>query len=47
MGIDFTPYLEEDVRRTTLYRIHINEWSGKQNKQPDDYEGAFFYQKPH
>jgi nitroimidazol reductase NimA-like FMN-containing flavoprotein (pyridoxamine 5'-phosphate oxidase superfamily) len=43
MGEDFTPYTADDVKRTTVYKITIKEWSGKKNSQPIDFPGAFQY----
>jgi len=43
MGQDFRPFDDKDVARTTVYRLDIDEWSGKQHREPEDFPGAFEY----
>jgi hypothetical protein len=44
-GEDYNPIQPEEVRRTALYKVQIEDWSGKRQHEPDDYPGAFTY--PH
>ena len=41
---DYRPIMPEELKRTAVYRINIEEWSGKQKKVADDFPGAFFYE---
>ena len=40
---DYRPANLLELKRTSVYRIAINSWSGKQKKVADDFPGAFFY----
>ncbi len=42
-GHDYTPSTDDEVSRTAVYRIDIDEWSGKQAKKDDDFPGAYLY----
>ena len=42
-GQDYRPIIPEELNRTTVYRIDIEQWSGKQKKVAPDFPGAFFY----
>jgi nitroimidazol reductase NimA-like FMN-containing flavoprotein (pyridoxamine 5'-phosphate oxidase superfamily) len=42
-GRDYRPPVSEEVRRTTVYRIDIDEWSGKRKSVAADFPGAFVY----
>ena len=42
-GKDYRPVVEEELRRTTVYRIDIENWSGKRKQVEPDFPGAFFY----
>ncbi|NWF69371.1 MAG: pyridoxamine 5'-phosphate oxidase family protein [Chloroflexi bacterium] len=42
-GRDYRPIHPDELKRTSVYRIRIESWSGKQKKAPDDFPGAFFY----
>lgn len=44
-GKDYRPIVDEELVRTTVYRIDIDAWSGKRKRVEDDFPGAFFY--PH
>lgn len=44
-GKDYRPIVDEELVRTTVYRIDIDSWSGKRKRVEDDFPGAFFY--PH
>ncbi len=37
----------EELKQTSVYRIEIEQWSGKQKKVEDDFPGAFFYGQYH
>lgn len=42
----YRPIMPEELKRTAVYRIDIDEWSGKQKQVADDFPGAFFYGNP-
>ncbi|OQY34472.1 MAG: hypothetical protein B6243_05475 [Anaerolineaceae bacterium 4572_5.2] len=42
-GQDYSPVTPQELKRTAVYRIDIETWSGKQKKVEDDFPGAFFY----
>lgn len=42
-GEDYRPSTSEEIRRTSVYRIDIEQWSGKQKKVEADFPGAFLY----
>ena len=42
-GRDYRPIQPEELGVTAVYRIDIEEWSGKQKVAPPDHPGAFFY----
>lgn len=44
-GADYRPSTPEEVARTSVYRIAVEEWSGKRKVAADDFPGAFRY--PH
>jgi nitroimidazol reductase NimA-like FMN-containing flavoprotein (pyridoxamine 5'-phosphate oxidase superfamily) len=41
-GEDYRPPVPEELKRTTVMKIHIDKWSGKK-KEVDDFAGAFWY----
>jgi nitroimidazol reductase NimA-like FMN-containing flavoprotein (pyridoxamine 5'-phosphate oxidase superfamily) len=45
-GTDYRPPVAEELKRTAVYRINIQEWSGKKKVVDDDFPGAFWYQEP-
>jgi nitroimidazol reductase NimA-like FMN-containing flavoprotein (pyridoxamine 5'-phosphate oxidase superfamily) len=45
-GEDYRPITPKELRPTTVYRIAIEQWSGKQKKAEADFPGAFFYGEP-
>lgn len=48
-GLDYRPTLPEEWKRTTVFRLDIVQWSGKQKKADAGFPGAFLYgsvQKP-
>jgi len=42
-GRDYQPITAEELARTSVYRVHIERWSGKQKVAPADFPGAFRY----
>lgn len=42
-GKDYRPTTPEELARTSVYRIIIEEWSGKRKQVADDFPGAFVY----
>ncbi|NOK64125.1 MAG: pyridoxamine 5'-phosphate oxidase family protein [Chloroflexi bacterium AL-W] len=44
-GQDYRPPIAEELERTSVYRITIERWSGKQKAVALDFPGAFFYEQ--
>ena len=44
-GTDYRPILPEEIKRTTVYRIDIDDWSGKEKFVDAAFPGA--YDLPH
>lgn len=44
---DYRPITKQELVRTCVYRIDIEQWSGKQNEKPADFPGAFGYDELH
>ncbi|HBY99357.1 MAG: pyridoxamine 5'-phosphate oxidase family protein [Ardenticatenaceae bacterium] len=42
-GRDYRPIITEEMARTTVYRLDIDRWSGKQKAVAQDFPGAFSY----
>ncbi len=42
-GRDYRPTTPEELARTTVYRVRIDRWSGKQKVAPADFPGAFLH----
>jgi len=42
-GVHYRPIADEELKRTSVYKIQIDSWSGKQKKASDDFLGAFLY----
>lgn len=42
-GQHYRPITADELKRTAVYRIDIEQWSGKQKKVGDDFPGAFLY----
>ena len=40
---DYRPVTLEELKRTTVFRIDIESWIGKEKKVEPDFEGAFLY----
>ncbi len=45
-GRDYRPTTPEELKRTSVYRIDIESWSGKRKQAESDFPGAFFYGQP-
>ena len=43
-GKDYQPVVPEELKLTGVYRIDIDNWSGKQKKVANDFPGAFYYE---
>jgi nitroimidazol reductase NimA-like FMN-containing flavoprotein (pyridoxamine 5'-phosphate oxidase superfamily) len=42
-GRDYRPIQPEELAVTSVYRIDIDQWSGKQKVAPADHPGAYYY----
>ncbi len=42
-GQDYRPPVPEELKRTAVYRIHIDKWSGKKKEVAPDFPGAYLY----
>jgi hypothetical protein len=42
-GQDYRPITDDELARTTVYRIAIDAWSGKRKAVEEDFPGAFWY----
>ena len=43
-GRDYRPPISEEISHTSVFRILIDDWSGKKKEVEPDFAGAFFYQ---
>jgi len=43
-GEDYRPIVPEELNITLVYRLDIEQWSGKQSHAADDFPGAFSYE---
>jgi nitroimidazol reductase NimA-like FMN-containing flavoprotein (pyridoxamine 5'-phosphate oxidase superfamily) len=43
VGADYSPPVEEEIKRAAVYRIRIDSWSGKRKEVQDDFPGAYYY----
>ena len=44
---DYRPITPEELKRTAVYRITIEQWSGKKKEVAKDFPGAFFFEDRH
>lgn len=44
-GKDYRPVVAEELERTSVYRIDIEQWSGKRKSVAPDFPGAFYYEE--
>jgi hypothetical protein len=42
-GRDYRPPVDEELARTAVYRLDIDEWSGKRKQVAPDFPGAYDY----
>jgi hypothetical protein len=42
-GRDYRPIIDAELARTAVYRIRIDNWSGKRKQAAPDFPGAFYY----
>ena len=42
-GVDYHSITPQELARTAVFRITIEEWSGKRKQVPEDFPGAFYY----
>lgn len=42
-GEDYRPPVDEELPRTSVFRITIDDWSGKKKEVEPDFSGAFLY----
>ncbi len=40
-GRDYRPIVPEELKRTSVYRIDVEAWSGKEKRAADDFPGAY------
>ncbi len=45
-GRDYRPITPDELRRTSVMRIDVSEWSGKRKEAEPDFPGAFRYREP-
>jgi nitroimidazol reductase NimA-like FMN-containing flavoprotein (pyridoxamine 5'-phosphate oxidase superfamily) len=45
-GRDYRPITPEELARTTVYRVRIDQWAGKRKEVAADFPGAFLYGEP-
>jgi uncharacterized protein len=45
-GVDYRDILPQELDITSVYRIKIDSWSGKEDRAREDFPGAFTYQAP-
>jgi len=45
-GRDYRPITDEELRRTAVFRIDIDAWSGKQKEVEEDFPGAYALPSP-
>ncbi len=45
-GVDYREILPQELDMTSVYRIRIESWSGKEERAKENFPGAFTYQAP-
>jgi nitroimidazol reductase NimA-like FMN-containing flavoprotein (pyridoxamine 5'-phosphate oxidase superfamily) len=45
-GEDYRAVTEDELKRTAVYRVDIEAWSGKQKEAPEDFPGAYVLPGP-
>lgn len=46
-GMDYRSISPQELARTAVYRIEIEQWSGKRKQVAEDFPGAFWYDAAH
>jgi nitroimidazol reductase NimA-like FMN-containing flavoprotein (pyridoxamine 5'-phosphate oxidase superfamily) len=46
VGQDYRAVTDQELARTAVYQIKIEQWSGKKKEVAADFPGAFFYGEP-
>jgi nitroimidazol reductase NimA-like FMN-containing flavoprotein (pyridoxamine 5'-phosphate oxidase superfamily) len=41
--VDYRGMTDREVQITSVFRLKIDQWIGKENRQPDDKPGAFYF----
>jgi nitroimidazol reductase NimA-like FMN-containing flavoprotein (pyridoxamine 5'-phosphate oxidase superfamily) len=42
--VDYRSMTDREIELTSVYRLNIEQWVGKKNRQPNDKKGAFFFE---
>jgi nitroimidazol reductase NimA-like FMN-containing flavoprotein (pyridoxamine 5'-phosphate oxidase superfamily) len=42
-GADYRPPIASEIKRTAVFRLAIDAWSGKRKEVPADFPGAYWY----
>jgi nitroimidazol reductase NimA-like FMN-containing flavoprotein (pyridoxamine 5'-phosphate oxidase superfamily) len=42
--VDYRSMTDREIELTSVYKLNIEQWVGKKNRQPDDKKGAFFFE---
>jgi uncharacterized protein len=42
-GIDYSPSQPDDIKKTAIVKISIENWSGKQQKKDEEFPGAYIF----
>lgn len=45
-GKDYNPVQPEEIKRTAVYKLSIEDWSAKQQLEDEDYPGAYYFPFP-
>jgi hypothetical protein len=45
-GRDYRPTTDDELKRTAVYRVDIESWSGKQKEVEADFPGAYELPRP-
>jgi nitroimidazol reductase NimA-like FMN-containing flavoprotein (pyridoxamine 5'-phosphate oxidase superfamily) len=43
-GVDYRPVTPQEIRRTSVIRLDIQAWSGKEKTEPPDFPGAYRFE---
>ena len=42
-GDDYRPITRDELKRTAVFRVQVERWSGKQKREADNFPGAYLY----